>query len=101
MQTENGKSVFYAKARADWRKWLQENHQSEPSVWLIIHHKDNPVPSINYDEAVEEAICFGWIDSKANKRDTESYYQYFTKRKPKSNWSKSNKARAEKMIELG
>ncbi|MFM9726436.1 YdeI/OmpD-associated family protein, partial [Streptomyces scabiei] len=57
--------------------------------------------SVYYDEAVEEAICFGWIDSIANKRDAESKYQFFAKRKPKSNWSKLNRERAEKMISQG
>lgn len=55
---------------------------------------------MRYDEAVEEALCFGWIDSKPNKRDAESYYLFFSKRKPKSNWSKANRERAEKMIQL-
>ena len=90
--------TFYARNRTEWRKWLAKNHQSEKSVWLIIYHKSSPTQSVYHDEAVEEAICFGWIDSIAHKRDDESKYQFFAIRKPKSNWSKINRDRAEKMI---
>jgi len=68
---------------------------------LVIYHKTSAVKSVYYEEAVEEAICFGWIDSIAHKRDAESKYQFFAKRKPKSNWSKLNRARAAKMTEQG
>ena len=91
METNNGVKAVYAPTRKEWRSWLQENHQSEKSVCLIIYHKNSKVPSVYYDESVEEALCFGWIDSKANKRDEESYYLYFAQRKPKSNWSKANR----------
>ncbi len=90
-----------AESRKDRREWLAQNHQSEKSVWLIIFHKRSNNKSIYYDEAVEEDICFGWIDSIAHKRDHESKYQFFAHRKPKSNWSKSNRERAENMLELG
>jgi uncharacterized protein YdeI (YjbR/CyaY-like superfamily) len=70
-------------------------------VWLIIYNKDSKTPSVEYEEAVEEALSFGWIDSKPNKRDADSYYLFFAKRNPKSNWSKSNRERAEKMIKQG
>lgn len=93
METElkNGTKTFHAKSRKDWRNWLQKNHLSETSVWLIIYKKDSNVPSVYYPEAVDEALCFGWIDSKANKRDDKSFYQFFSQRKTKSNWSKINK----------
>lgn len=90
--------ALHAKNRNEWRKWLTENHKTEKSVWLIIYHKSSTTPSIYYDEAVEQAICFGWIDSIAHKRNDESKYQFFSLRKPKSNWSKANRDRAEKMI---
>ena len=90
-----------ASTREEWRKWLEKNHQTEKSVWLIIYHKDSDTESIYYDEAVEESICFGWIDSIAHKRDEESKYQFFSQRKPKSNWSKANRERAEKMSAQG
>ena len=101
METNNKIQAVQAKTRKDWRKWLEKNHQAEKSVWLIIYRKQTKTKSIYYDEAVEEALCFGWIDSKANKRDDESYYLYFAQRKPKSNWSKINRERVGKMIKQG
>lgn len=101
METRNGIPVFYAKERADWRKWLEKNCQSQQAVWLLIYHKKSKKPSIYYQDAIEESLCFGWIDSKANKRDDESFYLYFTQRKPKGNWSLVNKERAERMIREG
>ncbi len=101
MEMHNGIKTFHAKNRSQWRKWLENNHRSEQSVWLIIYHKTSAVKSIYYEEAVEEAICFGWIDSIAHKRDQQSKYQFFAQRKPGSNWSKANRSRAEKMIALG
>ena len=96
---KNGIQTFYAKDRRAWRKWLQKNHRSSGRVWLIVYKKESGTPSVDYAEAVEEALCFGWIDSKANKRDEESYYQSFAKRKPTSKWSKINKLRVKKLIE--
>lgn len=101
IELHNNISAFYAQTRQDWRNWLQKNHQNEQSVWLIIYHKSSDTASIYYEEAVEEALCFGWIDSVAHKRDAESKYQFFTQRKPKSNWSKANRERVEKMIAEG
>lgn len=101
MELHNNIKAFHAKTRKEWRKWLEKNHQSEKSVWLIIYHKGSNTKSIYYEEAVEEAICFGWIDSIAHKRDEKSKYQFFALRKPKSNWSKANRERAGKMITQG
>ena len=101
MEIYNGIQTFHAETRTDWRKWLEENHQSEKSVWLIIYRKESDTPSVYYPEAVDEALCFGWIDSKPNKRDERSYYQFFSKRNPKSNWSKVNKEKVAKLIEQG
>lgn len=101
MELHNGIKTFHAKNVKEWRQWLEKNHQSEKSVWLIIYHKSSTTPSVYYEEAVEQAICFGWIDSIAHKRDDESKYQFFAIRKPKSNWSKANRERAEKMIQAG
>ena len=98
MELKNGIATFYAESRAEWRNWLQENHSKEKSVWLIIYKKESGRNSTNYKEAVEEALCFGWIDSKPNKRDEESFYQFFAKRNLKSNWSKVNKAKVEMLI---
>jgi uncharacterized protein YdeI (YjbR/CyaY-like superfamily) len=100
MQKE-GVNTYYAASRADWRKWLEENHLKENCVWLIIYKKQSGTPSVYYTEAVEEALCFGWIDSKANKRDEYSFYQFFARRNPSSNWSKLNKERVEKLLAQG
>lgn len=100
-ETHNGIIAISAKNRKEWRKWLEQNHDKASSVWLIIYHKNVDTASVYYDEAVEEAICFGWIDSIAHKRDEHSKYQFFAVRKPKSNWSKANRERAKKMIAAG
>ena len=98
MELKNDIQTFYAKDAKAWRAWLQKNHTKEKNVWLIIYKKETSKPSVYYTEAVDEALCFGWIDSKPNKRDEDSYYQFFAKRNPKSNWSKVNKAKVEKLI---
>lgn len=89
---------FYASSRQVWRRWLQKNHQSKKKVWLIIYHKSSAKPSVYYDAAVEEALCFGWIDSKPNKRDEQSYYLSFSPRNAKSKWSKLNRERVDKLV---
>lgn len=78
-----------------WRKWLQDNGQLATGVFLVLYKKEAKLPSITYDQAVNDALCYGWIDSKINKRDHESWYQYFAPRNPKSNWSKVNKLKIE------
>jgi len=101
MELKDGIKTFYATSQKEWRKWLEKNHQLEKSVWLIIYKKETGIPSVYYTNAVDEALCFGWIDSKPNKRDDESYYQFFAKRNPKSNWSKVNKAKVATLLEKG
>lgn len=101
METKDGIPTFYAKTRSAWRKWLEKNCHSAKSVWLIIYHKGSKTPSVYYPEAVDEALCFGWVDSKPNKRDHESYYQFFAKRNPKSKWSKINKEKVERLMAEG
>jgi uncharacterized protein YdeI (YjbR/CyaY-like superfamily) len=98
MELKDGINTFYAKSQKEWRNWLKQNHNKEKSVWLIIYKKASSTPSVYYSEAVDEALCFGWIDSKPNKRDANSYYQYFSKRNPKSNWSKVNKIKVAKLL---
>lgn len=102
METKDGKPAIYAQTRKEWRDWLQQNSKTEKSVWLILYHKKSKVESINLNDATEEALCFGWIDSLCKKRDFESFYLTFTPRNPKkSKWSQPNKDRAAKMIEQG
>ncbi len=92
---------IYAKDRQEWRQWLKEHHNSSPGVWLIYYKKNSDKPRVEYKEAVEEALNFGWIDSKAKVLDEERYMQVFTPRKPCSNWSRSNKERVQKLIKNG
>lgn len=101
MELKDGIKTFYAKSQKNWRQWLEKNHATEKSVWLIIYKKGSDTPSVYYPEAVDEALCFGWIDSKSNKRDADSFYQYFAKRNPKSKWSKINKEKVARFIEEG
>ncbi|MBL7815974.1 MAG: YdeI/OmpD-associated family protein [Saprospiraceae bacterium] len=93
--------VFYAKTRAEWRAWLQENHETSTGVWLLTYLKETGIPSVNYDDAVEEALCFGWIDSAIRKADNNSTKRLHTPRKLKSNWSALNKSRVDKLIAEG
>jgi uncharacterized protein YdeI (YjbR/CyaY-like superfamily) len=90
--------TLYAPSADAWRNWLERHHNTEKNIWLIIYRKESKTKSVYYPEAVDEALCFGWVDSKPNKRDNESFYQFFAKRNPKSNWSKINKEKVERLI---
>ena len=87
--------------RKGWREWLKENHDKETEVWLIYFKKHTDKPSIPYGDAVEEALCFGWIDGKVRSIDDERYMQRYSPRNPDSVWSLLNKKRALKMIKEG
>ncbi len=93
--------TFYPKSRQEWREWLQENHTQKQSVWLIYYKKKSAIPTVMYSDAVDEALCFGWIDSKAKPLDNEKFMQFFSKRKANSVWSKVNKAKVERLIGEG
>ncbi|WP_210521267.1 YdeI/OmpD-associated family protein [Hymenobacter terricola] len=80
-------------SRAEWRQWLADHHASAPGVWLVYFKKASGQPSVAYAEAVEEALCFGWIDSHPRKLDADRSQLMFTPRKPRSGWSKVNKER--------
>ncbi len=101
LEEYKGVPSCYAPSQEAWRSWLEENHKGQKGVWLIIFRKEGDTPSVQYPEAVEEALCFAWIDSKPNKRDEKSYYQYFSPRKPKSNWSRVNKEKVARLIQEG
>jgi uncharacterized protein YdeI (YjbR/CyaY-like superfamily) len=75
---------------ASWRSWLEANHQDSPGVWLVLHKKGGDVTTLDYDAALDEALCFGWIDGQVKKRDAGSYFQRMTRRGPKSPWSERN-----------
>jgi uncharacterized protein YdeI (YjbR/CyaY-like superfamily) len=102
LETKDGKQAVPAKNRNEWREWLKQNGQTEKSVWLILYRKNSGIESVNLVEATEEALCFGWIDSLCKKRDEQSYYLTFSPRNPKkSNWSRPNIERAQRMIAEG
>ena len=89
----------HPKTRSQWRKWLKKNHFTYPGIWLIYYKKESGKRKFGYADAVEEALCFGWIDSLPRKIDEQRSSLKFTPRKPKSIWSKLNKQRIEKLIE--
>lgn len=89
------------KNRAGWRKWLSTNHKRSPGVWLVFYKKHTGKPTLDYDDAVEEALCFGWIDSTIKKLDDNRYVRKFTPRKPGSRWSELNKKRVRKLMRQG
>lgn len=93
--------TIYIKARSAWRSWLEKNHNREQDVWLIFYKKHTGKSCISYNDAVEEALCFGWIDSIVKRLDEERYAQKFSPRKESSVWSESNRKRVQKMIEEG
>ena len=93
--------TFCPASREEWRQWLKENHSSRQSVWVVQYKQKSAKPSIPWSDSVDEALCFGWIDSTRKTIDEESFVQFFTKRKPTSNWSKINKAKVERLIEEG
>ncbi|WP_449437643.1 YdeI/OmpD-associated family protein [Pedobacter steynii] len=93
--------TFCPASREEWRQWLKENHSSRQSVWLVQYKQKSAKPSIPWSDSVDEALCFGWIDSTRKTIDEESFVQFFTKRKPTSNWSKINKTKVERLIEEG
>jgi uncharacterized protein YdeI (YjbR/CyaY-like superfamily) len=78
---------------ARWRKWLAAHHASEPEVWLIFHKQHTGTPSVDYLDALDEALCFGWIDSRVKRIDEDRYARRFTPRKPGSKWSAINRKR--------
>lgn len=85
----------------DWRNWLELNHKKTEAIWLIFYKKKSPNHNLSWGESVNEALCFGWIDSTKKTIDSETYKQYFCKRKAKSNWSRVNKEKIETLTEQG
>jgi uncharacterized protein YdeI (YjbR/CyaY-like superfamily) len=87
--------------RKDWRKWLELNHKRKNAVWLVFYKKKSPSYNLSWSDSVDEALCFGWIDSTKRTIDKEKYVQYFSKRKVQSNWSMVNKAKVKTLIDQG
>ncbi|WP_086819655.1 YdeI family protein [Allokutzneria sp. NRRL B-24872] len=94
-------SAVSASTPAEWRAWLERNCASSKEIWLIIHHKGSATPSVRYHEAIEQALCFGWIDGLHRKHDKDSSRLRFTPRGPRSTWSAVNRERAARMVEQG
>ncbi|MEQ8186605.1 MAG: YdeI/OmpD-associated family protein [Candidatus Eremiobacterota bacterium] len=93
--------TLYVTNRKDWRLWLEKNYETEKDIWLIYYKKQSSRPRIPYDDAVEEALCFGWIDSIMKKIDEEKFAQKFTPGRNNKKWSELNIKRVRKMIEEG
>jgi len=91
-------NAIHPQSRAEWRAWLQEHHSRANGVWLVSYKKASGKPRFDYAEGVEEALCFGWIDSKANALDDERSMLWYAPRKPRTGWSKVNKARIERLL---
>ena len=101
MTPEAAPETFCPASPQHWREWLQAHHAEKQSIWLIYHKKQSATPSLTWSQAVDEALCFGWIDSRAQPIDNERYQQFFSRRKPGSGWSKINKAKVERLIAAG
>ncbi|MEP4534662.1 MAG: YdeI/OmpD-associated family protein [Cyclobacteriaceae bacterium] len=95
MPNEN---TYCPKDPSDWRNWLDENHESSQSIWLIYYKSTSEHYNLSWSEAVDEALCFGWIDSTRKTIDDARFKQLFSKRKPKSGWSKINKEKVDRLI---
>lgn len=94
-------NAVHPKTRAQWRSWLAHNHTRPEGVWLVTYKKETGKPRIEYDDAVCEALCFGWVDSKVNKLDAERSLLWFAPRKARTGWSKPNKERVERLLASG
>lgn len=89
------------KTREEWRRWLEKNYQKEKEIWFVFFKKSSGKKSITYNEAVEEALCFGWIDSMEKSIDEEKYALRFTPRNPKTPYSQTNIERLKRLIKEG
>ncbi len=98
---EKREGTFFAAGRAAWRAWLEKHHDSKDAVWLVFLKKHVKRPCLSYDEAVEEALCFGWIDGKMRRIDGEKHRIRFTPRRPGSVWSDLNKSRVRRLLKEG
>jgi uncharacterized protein YdeI (YjbR/CyaY-like superfamily) len=89
------------RSRAEWRRWLAKHHAYHTEIWLLYNKKTSGKGGITYDESVEEALCYGWIDGQTKSIDDATYAGRFTPRRPGSNWSASNLARIKKLLAEG
>lgn len=94
-------NAVHPLTRAAWRQWLTDHHTQPEGVWLVTYKKATGKPRVEYDDAVEEALCFGWVDSKPRKLDAERSMLWFAPRKAGSGWSRPNKERVARLVALG
>ncbi|MBI5035401.1 MAG: YdeI/OmpD-associated family protein [Chloroflexi bacterium] len=94
-------NTFYATNRTQWRNWLKKNYKTKKEIWLVYYKKQSGKPRLAYNDAVEEALCFGWIDSTIKSIDSERFAQRFSPRKPHSSYSQANKERLRMLIKEG
>lgn len=100
MENED-QETFYPVSKQEWRQWLQKHHDKKQSVWLICYKKKSMMPTLSWSDAVDEALCFGWVDSKRKPVDEEKFMQFFSRRKAKGTWSKINKEKIQQLIDAG
>jgi uncharacterized protein YdeI (YjbR/CyaY-like superfamily) len=98
---DRNRPTLYLPTRKQWRQWLTKNHKTVKEIWLVYYRKETGKPSILYEDSVEEALCFGWIDSIIKKLDNDSYARKFTPRTNMTKWSNANKIRMSKMLAAG
>jgi uncharacterized protein YdeI (YjbR/CyaY-like superfamily) len=98
---EDELGTYYPKTREEWRNWLQEYHNKKASVWLIFDKKTANINRITWTEAVEEALCFGWIDSRSKPINRDQYMQFYSRRKATSTWSRINKDKVKLLQDMG
>ncbi len=98
---KDGEEILFFKTQKEWEDWLEKNHAKTSAIWLKFFKKASGVKALTYDEALDIALCFGWIDGVVNKYDENSYLQRFTPRRAKSNWSKVNTQHIERLTNLG
>ena len=100
-QSPDENKLLYVIDRQEWRDWLKKHYKSKKEVWLVYYKKHSGKPRISYNDAVEEALCFGWIDSIVRSIDENRYAQKFTLRNPKSSYSQANKERLKELVRQG
>jgi len=101
MKTQTDFPIIFFQSQKKWRDWLLKNIGTSNGVWLRLYKKDSGIKSINHDMALDEALCFGWIDGQAKSLDEKSYLQKFTPRRKRSTWSKRNTEKVEQLIKEG
>jgi uncharacterized protein YdeI (YjbR/CyaY-like superfamily) len=101
METKQGLPIIAFPDQPAWEDWLEQHHSDQPGAWVKLAKKNAPVPTVTFSEALESALCYGWIDGQISRYDEHHYLQRFTPRKPRSKWSKINREKAERLIADG